>query len=114
MALKPRMLTIDCADPQALADFWTEAAGYRVASDFGAFVVLEPAAGPGFAIGLQRVPEPRAGKNRVHIDWHTDDREEEVTRLRKLGATVLGEQEVPGLRWTVLADPEGNEFCVAG
>ena len=114
MALKPGMVTIDCADPQALAEFWTEAVGYRVASDFGAFVVLQPVDGPGFAIGLQQVPESRIGKNRVHIDWHADDRVEEVTRLSKLGATVLGEQEVPGLRWTVLADPEGNEFCVAG
>jgi predicted enzyme related to lactoylglutathione lyase len=54
------------------------------------------------------------GKNRVHVDFHADDREVEVRRLVGLGATVLDEQEVPGLRWTVLADPEGNEFCVAG
>jgi predicted enzyme related to lactoylglutathione lyase len=54
------------------------------------------------------------GKNRVHLDFHADDREVEVARLVGLGATVHGEQQVPGLRWTVLADPEGNEFCVAG
>jgi len=112
--LRPGMVTIDCGDPQALAGFWTEAAGYRIESDFGEFLVLRSADGTAVAIGLQKVAEPRIGKNRVHIDWVADDRTEEVARLTKLGATVLGEHEVPGLRWTVLADPEGNEFCVGG
>jgi predicted enzyme related to lactoylglutathione lyase len=114
MALTPRMVTIDCADPQALASFWSEAAGYQVRSDFGEFLVLVPVDRADIAIGLQKVAESRTGKNRVHLDWHSDDRAEEVARLTKLGATVLGEHDVPGLRWTVLADPEGNEFCVAG
>ena len=108
------MVTIDCADPKRLAAFWTEAAGYRVAQDFGAFMILLPAEGEGLALGLQHVPEPRVGKNRVHVDWHCQDRVTEVERLVKLGATVLGEQSVPGFTWTVLADPEANEFCVAG
>jgi predicted enzyme related to lactoylglutathione lyase len=111
MALNPGMVTIDCADPHALAAFWTEATGYRVAADHGSFLML---AGHGVDIGLQQVPEPRAGKDRVHLDFHAEDLDVEVKRLLGLGATVLGEQEVPGLRWTVLADPEGNEFCVAG
>jgi predicted enzyme related to lactoylglutathione lyase len=111
MALIPGMVTIDCANPRALATFWTEAAGYHVAGDYGVFMVLE---GDGIPLGLQQVPEPRNGKNRVHIDWRSDDRVGEVKRLAALGATVLGEHEVPGLRWTVLADPEGNEFCVGG
>jgi predicted enzyme related to lactoylglutathione lyase len=115
MALTPRMVTIDCADPQKLASFWTQAAGYRVGGDWGGYVMLTPADEDGsIAIGLQQVDEPRAGKNRVHIDWHADDRVAEVERLARLGATVLAEHQVPGLAWTVLADPEGNEFCVAG
>jgi predicted enzyme related to lactoylglutathione lyase len=68
----------------------------------------------GLALGLQQVPEERVGKNRAHIDWHTDDRAAEVERLVRLGASVRGEESVPGLQWTVMADPEGNEFCVAG
>jgi len=108
------MITIDCADPQRLAEFWTEAAGYTKATDWGSFIVLKPASGVGLALGLQRVPEARVAKNRVHLDWHTEDRTGEVERLVKLGATVLGEKTVPGLTWSVLADPEGNEFCVAG
>jgi predicted enzyme related to lactoylglutathione lyase len=114
MALRPKMITIDCADPGKLAEFWTEAVGYRVASDWGAFVMLVPADGDGLPLGLQKVPEARMAKNRVHIDWHTEDRPAEVDRLVKLGASVLGEKSVPGLTWTVMADPEGNEFCVAG
>jgi predicted enzyme related to lactoylglutathione lyase len=114
MAMRPKMVTIDCADPARLTAFWTEAAGYRVAHDLGEFVVLLPADGSGIALGLQRVPEPRTAKNRVHLDWHSEDRPAEVERLVKLGATLLGEESVPGLTWNVLADPEGNEFCVAG
>jgi len=63
-------------------------------------------------LGLQRVPEPRSGKNRVHVDLSGGSRATEVPRLVGLGATVVGEHEMPGLVWTVLADPEGNEFCV--
>jgi predicted enzyme related to lactoylglutathione lyase len=114
MVMTPSMVTIDCADPGRLAGFWTEAAGYRVHRDFESFVVLKPVSGEGITIGLQKVPEERVGKNRVHVDWHSDDRAAEVERLVKLGATVRAEESVPGLTWTVLADPEGNEFCVAG
>jgi predicted enzyme related to lactoylglutathione lyase len=133
MAMTPGMMTLDCTDPRALAKFWTEAAGYVVAQDFdGWYLVLTPASGlgdgassaagaagadgapRGLSIGLQKVPEPRTGKNRAHLDWHTDDRPAEVARLVALGATVLAEHEMPGFGWTVLADPEGNEFCVGG
>ena len=60
-----------------------------------------------------RVPERKAAKNRVHLDLHADDREAEVARLEALGATRHGEHDEFGVRWTVLADVEGNEFCVA-
>jgi predicted enzyme related to lactoylglutathione lyase len=106
------MVTIDCVDPQALAKFWTEAAGYTVGVDWGEYIMLVPSAGS-LRIGLQRVPEPRTGKNRVHVDWRTADRETEVRRLVDLEASVVGSHQVPGLAWTVLSDPEGNEFCVA-
>jgi predicted enzyme related to lactoylglutathione lyase len=114
MALTPKMVTIDCANPRQLAEFWSEAVGYQVAADFEGIVVLKPAEGDGIAIGLQLVPEPRTCKNRVHVDWRSEDRPAEVERLVKLGASVIGEQRVPGLTWSVLSDPEGNEFCVAG
>ncbi len=108
------MVTVDCADPAALAAFWCRVLGTEVAADFGEFVMVAPPSGGGCAMGFQRVPEARAGKNRVHVDLNTDDRAGETARVVDLGARVLAEHvgEVPGLDWTTLADPEGNEFCV--
>jgi predicted enzyme related to lactoylglutathione lyase len=109
-------ITIDCENPPKLAKFWTAALDYVVGETFGGtFIFLTPkGAKPGEApyIGLQRVPEKRAGKNRAHIDFHTEDLPTEMDRLVGLGATVVGEHKMPGLTWTVFADPEGNEFCV--
>ena len=107
------MVTVDCADPQELATFWCGVLGAEVTADYGEFVMIAPAEGA--ALGFQRVPEGRAGKNRVHPDLTTDDRVGETARVVGLGARVLAEHvgEVPGLDWTTLADPEGNEFCIA-
>lgn len=103
------MITVDCAEPQELARWWADVLGVEIAQDFGAFVIV--AAEP-VVLGFQRVPEDKQGKNRVHIDFASQDRPVEVERLVELGATVVGEQSVPGLTWTVLQDPAGNEFCV--
>jgi predicted enzyme related to lactoylglutathione lyase len=114
MALNMVMITIDCADPRKLAEFWTAALGTGVAQDYGGeFLFLEAPEG-GLSLGLQRVPEERAGKNRVHIDFGSQDREQEVKRLVALGAKEQEQHEVQGFAWTVLSDPEGNEFCVSG
>lgn len=115
MTFSLRTVTIDCSDPRALARFWSEATGYGVAADHdGEFVLLEPAGkGAGPALGLQRVPEPKQGKNRVHMDFHTDDRDAEVERLIKLGASWVAEHSIPEFSWIVMRDPAGNEFCVA-
>ena len=115
MTLALGMVTFDCADPQRLAGFWSAALKTSVAVDFGEFVVLAPPHEGGTRLGFQRVPEPRAGKNRVHIDLEATDRVAEVARLVELGATVSYDQVdvVPDIDWTTLTDPEGNEFCVA-
>jgi predicted enzyme related to lactoylglutathione lyase len=115
MTLHTGAITIDCAEPLALAAFWTAALDLAVAGDYGDFVLLLPhgkAMGEAVGIGLQRVPEAKAGKNRVHLDFHTEDREAEVQRLVALGAKQHDTHSVPGLTWTVLSDPDGNEFCV--
>jgi predicted enzyme related to lactoylglutathione lyase len=106
-------VTIDCAEPRALAEFWTKALDATVEHDYEGFYLLLVPAGDGAPyVGLQKVPEDRVGKNRAHIDFHTDDRPAEVARLVGLGAKEVGEHRVPGLIWTVLQDPAGNEFCV--
>jgi catechol 2,3-dioxygenase-like lactoylglutathione lyase family enzyme len=108
-------VVINCEHPQRLAEFWAQALEMEVLEDHGSFVQLGRPGSP-VGLGLQRVPEPRAGKNRVHIDLHGESREAATRRLVELGATIQGEQRPPGLdlAWIVLTDPEGNEFCIGG
>lgn len=106
--------TLDCSDLDRMVRFWTAAAGLAVEGVIeGRYVALT---GHGTTLTLQRVEEPKTVKNRMHLDLLVDDDlEQEVGRLETLGATRLGtraRQEF-GQRWYVLADPEGNEFCVA-
>ena len=106
-------LTLDCVDLDATAAFWQAALGYaREDTIEGRYVTLS---GDGPSLTLQRVPEPKRGKNRMHVDLLVDDFDAEVTRLHALGATAVtpGPREEFGQQWFVLADPEGNEFCVA-
>ena len=103
-----RQITFDCNDPSKLAEFWSSATGCEIVADYGDFVMV----GSTPALGFQRVADPTPGKNRVHIDGGGTEREALVERLRMLGATELGSHEAPGLLWTVMQDPEGNEFCV--
>ena len=106
-------VVLDCADPQRLAEFWMAALDYRVLWSVAQYVALVPKEGVKPPLILQGVPEPRNGKNRMHIDVLSDDIEREATRLEGLGARRLrGTQEEHGSRWIPMADPEGNEFCV--
>lgn len=107
-------LVLDCGDPEALAPFWAEALGYTSVGSAGSYVMLLPASGAGPQLLLQRVPEPRSSKNRMHLDIHVPDIDAEAERLVGLGARRLepGTYEEHGTHWYSMADPEGNEFCV--
>lgn len=107
-------IVVDCADPEGLARFWTEAIGYeRMEWPHEPYVVLLPGSGEGPVLIFQRVPEPKTTKNRVHVDVYCDDAETEAQRLEGLGARRDGDiVEEHGVRWIVMADPEDNEFCV--
>ncbi|MGH8986495.1 MAG: VOC family protein [Acidimicrobiia bacterium] len=108
-------LVLDCHDPEALAGFWSEAVGYQNIGAAGSYaLLLPPDDQPGPQLLLQRVPEPKAAKNRMHFDIHTPDIEAEATRLVSLGATRLQEDALSehGNTWVLMHDPEGNEFCV--
>ena len=105
-------LVLDCADPDKLAQFWAPALEGELVGGAGNYFLVK---GPGGqALLLQRVPEPKAGKNRMHLDVHVSDIEGEAARLQGLGATRVSDeaQEEFGSQWIVMADPEGNEFCV--
>lgn len=135
-------VTLDCADPNAQADFWQAAIGFtQRVGDGNPYITLSAAPGKRAInhLTLQRVPEPKSAKHRAHLDLFVRDREAEVTRLTALGATVIGFDGPPdpalfddhdadardqtdgskpptgghlGFVATVMADPEGGEFCV--
>lgn len=114
MTISMGMITIDCDDPKELVPFWTAATGYGVVADLGEFIVLGPEVeGSAPALGLQQVPDRTPGKNRVHIDFRSEDREAEAERLIGLGASLIDKHEYPEMAWITLADPAGNRFCVA-
>jgi hypothetical protein len=112
VSLSVAALSIDCADPAALAGFWGKVLGRPVspgaAPENAAVDATDPASGP--RLFFQKVPEPKAVKNRLHLDLLTEQHDEETGRLIGLGARPLNEFKLPGVRWTTFADPEGNEF----
>jgi predicted enzyme related to lactoylglutathione lyase len=117
MSLQLLAVTFDCANAAAVAEFWSSALdrpidreGDMAASDFFARIQGD---GSTPTLMFIQVPEPKTVKNRVHLDLHADDRSAEVGRLVGLGATIVHEKAEFGVEWTTLADPEGNEFCVA-
>jgi hypothetical protein len=115
MSLRLANVTFDCNDPTAVAQFWSAALDRPVdpdPSEYFASIGLGADDGPAWY--FIRVPEPRTAKNRVHVDLVADDREKEIARLVELGATRHADHDEYGHPWTVMADPEANEFCIAG
>jgi predicted enzyme related to lactoylglutathione lyase len=111
------VLILDCNDLDRTAEFWAGALRYQAVYRSEPYLVLMPqeeSDGSGLVLQLQRVPEPKQGKNRLHLDLHVDDLEPEVERLSALGARPVNTDvaQESGFRWQVMADPEGNEFCV--
>ena len=111
-------VVIDCADPVALAAFWAEMLGGTVHDEgYGdppRYVAIAPADERGMWLTLQRVPEDKVGKNRLHLDFYPEDLEEAAARVEALGGSRASEDDVRefGFRWRVMADPAGNEFCL--
>jgi uncharacterized protein YndB with AHSA1/START domain len=104
-------VTIDCADAARLAGFWAAALGYVPAGGGPDWAALEEPSGAGPRLLFMRVPEPKVVKNRVHLDLNVEDRLAEAERLVALGARQL-RTVAEGAGWMVMADPEGNEFCI--
>ncbi len=116
IGVKIGWLTVDSKDPAQVGAFWKEALGFEVVheDDDGTEYALagKGRMGTSWSILFYKVPDDKKVKNRLHLDLIPDtDREAEVARLESLGATRadIGQQDVT---WTVMADPEGNEFCV--
>ncbi|GAA0513183.1 glyoxalase [Paractinoplanes deccanensis] len=111
--------TVDCSDAYALSRWWEEVLGYSQDPDDpnepGHEECLIFSADRGHRLLFIEVPEGKQGKNRIHFDLRPADgtRDAELARLLGLGATVVDDRrKVDGTGWVVLADPEGNEFCI--
>lgn len=113
MTLEWEQVVVDAADPVALGRWWTAALGWVVLSDAADEYEIRPARDRLPGLIFVPVPEGKSVKNRLHLDFRPDDQRAEVARLLSLGArhADVGQGEQP---WVVLADPEGNEFCVLG
>lgn len=113
MASRFTELVVDSGDPHRIARFWAAVLDYKISEEDEESSAIEPPDGSRPLILFFKVPEGKTVKNRLHIDVNPLDRnqQEEVERLLELGATKIdigqGEQS-----WVVMADPEGNEFCV--
>ncbi|MER6558876.1 VOC family protein [Streptomyces sp. NPDC001027] len=111
MTLEWEQVIVDAADPVALGRWWAAALGWVVVDESPDEYEIRPERDrlPGLLFG--RTPDAKTVKNRLHLDFRPDDRDAEVARLLALGArhADIGQGEQP---WVVLADPEGNEFCV--
>ena len=113
VSLEWEQTIVDARDPGSLGRWWQDALGWVVVNEDPDEFEIRPAADRIPGLLFVRVPEPKFTKNRLHLDFRPDDRDAEVDRLLALGAVRVdvgqGEQS-----WVVLADPEGNEFCVLG
>ena len=109
MGVEWEQVIIGASDPEALGRWWLEALGWVVVDEDEFEIRPAPGRMPGLM--FEQADEPKQGKNRLHLDLRPDDQDAEVARLLALGATRvdIGQGDVP---WVVLADPEGNEFCV--
>lgn len=117
MSIRWQCICVDSTDPVRSAGFWEQALGWRRTHEGPDEVVLEPPEGSpedGVApdILFLRVPETKSVKNRLHLDLRPDDRDAEVARLEALGARRVDVGQGIDVSWVVLADPDGNEFCV--
>ena len=113
MTLTLGMVTIDTSDAESLSQWWAEQTGAEIAqTNDGWFVVLKGGGLPAL-LAFQKVDDPTPGKNRVHLDLTAADLDGEVDRLVAAGATIVGRRGDENFRWVTLADPQGNQFCVA-
>ena len=117
MSIRIQCLCVDTTDPSRLAGFWQAALGWRRTFDKDDQVALEPPEGSredGVVPDLLflRMPGEKSGKNRLHLDLRPDDQAAEVARLEGLGARRVDIGQGADVGWVVLADPDGNEFCV--
>ncbi len=115
--MRPAQVTVDCTDPFALADWWRDALGWRDVwrTEVRRHAIIGPQDGSGWQLCFVEVPDPTPGKNRLHLDFSCPDREAQAAALVAAGARLVRRDamENDDYGWIVMADPEGNMFCVS-
>lgn len=112
-ATKMASIVINVVDLERVADFWKAFLDVGERHRVAGFVWLERQPGASISLAFQQVDDPTEGRNRLHIDFGVSDAVEARARILQLGGEVLEQHEIAGFEWSVFADPEGNEFCVA-
>ena len=106
-------LAMDANDVKSLAEFWRDAGNYTIADTNYAYVAVLTSDDPAQPrIIIIQVPETKTAKNRLHLEFKTDDLKSEAERIVALGAKLVAEREFGDTQWIVMQDPEGNEFCL--
>jgi hypothetical protein len=110
------VVAVDAVQPALIADFWCRVLGWTVIEDDGEVISIAPPDRAWPTIDVVAVPERKTVKNRVHLDLRADGltTSQELDRLLSLGARRVDVGQPPDASWTVLSDPEGNEFCLLG
>jgi len=114
MAVQLASVTFDSTDPVPLARWWAERFGAQITAENEGFFVLVAGGTLPAQLAFQKVDATTPGKNKLHLDVHTDDDlDVEVARWVDAGATVVERRSAGDFRWVTLSDPGGNEFCIA-
>ena len=115
MSLSIASITFDSTNPEPLARWWAERFGAEIVANMDGFFLIVAGGSLDAQLAFQKVEDPTPGKNKVHIDIRTDDDlDAEAARWVDAGATSLGKRNAGDFHWVTLADPDGNEFCIAG
>ncbi|APU15940.1 MULTISPECIES: VOC family protein [Actinoalloteichus] len=116
MTSRIAVISIDAADPGVVADFWCRVLDWQIVEDVEEGIGIAPKGESESRIDIFAVPEAKTQKNRLHLDLRAEGvpAQVELARLLDLGARRVDVGQPSGVSWTVLADPEGNEFCLLG
>ena len=114
MALLWEQVVVETDDPAVLGHWWAKALEWVIVDENTEVVEIRPTADALPGILFLASPAPKQAKNRLHLDFRPDDHDAEVARLLSHGAKRIDVGQGDDVPWTVLADPDGNEFCVLG
>lgn len=106
-------VVINVSDYEEEKTFWSALLGVAIAREFPGFCWLQPQRQGGISVALQQVADPTLGRNRLHLDTVVVDLAAAQDRIVELGGSRVEDHEIAGFRWKVMADPEGNEICIA-